>query len=84
MTLDVGYAVSSMILISVFVLTLLTQLFSKTYNPVLYWLVILSTSTAGTTMSDFMDRSLGLGLRHRLIDSGVDTGGDFCAVEMER
>ena len=35
MTLDVGYAVSSMILISVFVLTLLTQLFSKTYNPVL-------------------------------------------------
>ena len=61
MTLDVGYAVSSMILISVFVLTLLTQLFSKTYNPVLYWLVILSTSTAGTTLSDFMDRSLGLG-----------------------
>jgi len=61
MTLNVGYAVSSMILISVFVLTLLTQLFSKTYNPVLYWLVILSTSTAGTTMSDFMDRTLGLG-----------------------
>ena len=45
MTLNVGYAVSSMILISVFVLTLLGQLFSKTYNPVLYWLVILSTST---------------------------------------
>ena len=61
MTLNVGYAVSSMLLISVFVLTLLTQLFSKTYNPVLYWLVILSTSTAGTTMSDFMDRTLGLG-----------------------
>ena len=61
MTLNVGYAVSSLILISVFVLTLLTQLFSRTYNPVLYWLVILSTSTAGTTMSDFMDRSLGLG-----------------------
>ncbi|RMR35873.1 hypothetical protein ALP87_05185 [Pseudomonas syringae pv. coriandricola] len=31
------------------------------YHPVLYWLVILSTSTAGTTMSDFMDRTLGLG-----------------------
>jgi uncharacterized membrane-anchored protein len=28
---------------------------------VLYWIVILSTSTAGTTMSDFMDRTLGLG-----------------------
>ncbi|EPL09116.1 hypothetical protein [Pseudomonas sp. CF161] len=61
MTLNVGYAISSMILISVFVLTLITQLFSRTYNPVLYWIVILSTSTAGTTMSDFMDRTLELG-----------------------
>ncbi|MFJ2451841.1 hypothetical protein ACIOWK_09025 [Pseudomonas protegens] len=61
MTLNVGYAISSMILISVFLLTLITQLWSKTYNPVLYWIVILSTSTAGTTMSDFMDRTLGLG-----------------------
>ena len=61
MTLNVGYAISSMILISVFLVTLMTQLWSKTYNPVLYWIVILSTSTAGTTMSDFMDRTLGLG-----------------------
>ena len=61
MTLNVGYAISSMILLSVFLITLLTQLWSKTYNPVLYWVVILSTSTAGTTMSDFMDRTLGLG-----------------------
>ncbi|MDP4568906.1 hypothetical protein Q8O96_07590 [Pseudomonas sp. LPH60] len=61
MTLNVGYAISSMILISVFLLTLVTQLWSKTYNPVLYWIVILSTSTAGTTLSDFMDRTLGLG-----------------------
>ncbi|ROO10261.1 hypothetical protein BK673_10950 [Pseudomonas fluorescens] len=61
MTLNVGYAMSSLILISVFVLTLITQLMAKTYKPLLYWLVILSTSTAGTTMSDFMDRTLGLG-----------------------
>lgn len=61
MTLNVGYAVSSMILISVFVATLITQLISKSYNPLLYWTVILSTSTAGTTMSDYMDRTLGLG-----------------------
>jgi uncharacterized membrane-anchored protein len=52
---------SSLILIGVFVATLMTQLASKRYNPALYWLVILSTSTAGTTMSDFMDRTLGLG-----------------------
>jgi uncharacterized membrane-anchored protein len=61
MTLNVGYAISSLILISVFLITLITQLKAKTYNPMLYWIVILSTSTAGTTMSDFMDRTLGLG-----------------------
>jgi uncharacterized membrane-anchored protein len=61
MTLNVGYAISSMILISVFLITLVAQLKAKTYNPLLYWIVILSTSTAGTTMSDFMDRTLGLG-----------------------
>ncbi|MGS0738159.1 COG4705 family protein [Pseudomonas sp. GG8] len=61
MTLNVGYAISSLILISAFLITLGLQLFSKSYNPVLYWIVILSTSTAGTTMSDFMDRTLGLG-----------------------
>ena len=61
MTLKVGYAVSSMILIGIFFVTLITQLRSKKYNPLLYWTVILSTSTAGTTMSDFMDRTLRLG-----------------------
>ena len=61
MTLNVGYAVSSMILIGVFLASLVSQLMSKNYNPLLYWTVILSTSTAGTTMSDYMDRTLGLG-----------------------
>ncbi|WP_371370041.1 hypothetical protein ACA097_10070 [Pseudomonas sp. QL9] len=61
MTLDVGYAASSLILISLFLVTLFGQLATRRYNPWLYWLVILSTSTAGTTMSDFMDRTLGLG-----------------------
>lgn len=61
MTLDVGYAVSSLILISIFAVTLGIQLASKAYHPALYWTVILSTSTAGTTMSDFMDRTLELG-----------------------
>jgi len=61
MTLKVGYAVSSMILIGLFLVTLVTQLRSKRYHPSLYWTVILLTSTAGTTMSDFMDRTLGLG-----------------------
>ena len=61
MTLNVGYALSSLILVGFFLVTLGTQLVSKKYNPFLYWAVILSTSTAGTTMSDYMDRTLGLG-----------------------
>ncbi len=61
MTLNVGYAISSIILISLFLISLVTQLVSKSYNPMLYWTVILTTSTAGTTMSDFIDRTLKLG-----------------------
>ncbi len=61
MTMSVGYGVSTVILLSFFVVTLAVQLITKTYHPGVYWLVILSTSTAGTTMSDFMDRSMGLG-----------------------
>jgi uncharacterized membrane-anchored protein len=50
-----------MILISVFLVSVVAQLRAKKYIPALYWTVILSTSTAGTTMSDYMDRTLGLG-----------------------
>jgi len=61
MTLNIGYALSSLILISFFFITLVAQLGSRKHHPFLYWAVILSTSTAGTTMSDYMDRTLGLG-----------------------
>jgi uncharacterized membrane-anchored protein len=61
MTLKVGYAVSSVILISFFVVTLVAQMRAKSFHPFLYWAVIVATSTAGTTMSDYMDRTLGLG-----------------------
>ncbi len=60
-TLKIGYAVASIILISFFFVTLAIQLSTKKYIPIIYWFVILSTSTAGTTISDYMDRTLGLG-----------------------
>jgi len=60
-TMNVGYGISSAILLSFFFVTLGIQLFTKKYHPVIYWLVILATSTAGTTLSDFMDRTLGWG-----------------------
>jgi len=61
MTLHVGYAMSTVILMSLFLISLIGQLMSRRFHPLLYWTVILTTSTAGTTMSDFMDRTLGLG-----------------------
>jgi uncharacterized membrane-anchored protein len=61
MTMNIGYGTSSMILISFFIVTLIAQLRAKGYEPILYWLVIVATSTAGTTISDYMDRTLGLG-----------------------
>src|SRR5581483_1136507 len=61
MTIKVGYAISSIMLLSAFFVSLFSQLATKRYHPLLYWTVILTTSTAGTTMSDYMDRTLGLG-----------------------
>ncbi|MBW3127152.1 COG4705 family protein [Hymenobacter profundi] len=60
-TMNVGYGTSSLILIGIFLVVLVAQLAVTRYIPVLYWAVILATSTAGTTMSDYMDRTLGLG-----------------------
>jgi len=61
MTMNVGYAISSIILLSFFFVTLIVQLSTKRFHPSIYWAVILATSTAGTTISDFMDRTLELG-----------------------
>ncbi len=63
MTMNVGYAKSSLILFSAFLLSLGAQLLSRRYHPLLYWTVIFTTSAAGTTMSDSMDRTLGHGAR---------------------
>ncbi|NMO53734.1 hypothetical protein HH310_21425 [Actinoplanes sp. TBRC 11911] len=55
-TLKLGYFLTTIALLAVFVVTLVVQLRSRHYNPFFYWTVILSTSMAGTTVSDFMNR----------------------------
>ncbi|WP_405863901.1 hypothetical protein [Streptomyces sp. NBC_00005] len=55
-TLKLGYFLTTIALFLIFVVTLVVQLRSSHYNPFFYWTVILSTSMAGTTMSDFMNR----------------------------
>ncbi|GGM95727.1 COG4705 family protein [Streptomyces fuscichromogenes] len=55
-TLKLGYFLTTIALFLMFVVTLAAQLGSRRYHPFFYWTVILSTSMAGTTMSDFMNR----------------------------
>ncbi len=61
MTLNLGYAVSTLIFLAFFVATLTAQVRSTHYHPVAYWAVVVATTTVGTTTSDYFDRTLELG-----------------------
>jgi len=61
MTLGLGYAASTALFIALFAVAVLVQIRVRQFHPALYWLVILSTTTAGTTLSDFLDRTAHLG-----------------------
>ena len=61
MTLKLGYAVASLIFLTFFVVTLAAQMRARRYHPLTYWLVVVATTTVGTTTSDFIDRTLNLG-----------------------
>ncbi len=61
MSLNLGYAISSILFIGLFLVAVAAQIAVKSFHPFLYWLVVVATTTAGTTMADFADRSLGIG-----------------------
>jgi uncharacterized membrane-anchored protein len=61
MTMQLGYALSTAIFFGLFIVTVAAQVTSKSLRPFLYWFVIVATTTAGTTMADYADRSLGIG-----------------------
>jgi len=61
MTLHLGYAASTLILLTLFGITLAVQVRSRHYHPLFYWAVVVATTTVGTTTSDLLDRTLGLG-----------------------
>ncbi|HEY5299261.1 MAG TPA: hypothetical protein VIJ55_01170 [Acetobacteraceae bacterium] len=61
MSMQLGYAIASCIFIGVFVVAVAAQIAAKRFHPFLYWAVIVATTTAGTTMADYADRSLGIG-----------------------
>ena len=61
MTLNFGYLLSSIIFMACFLIALWVQVRAKRFHPFLYWTVIVTTTTVGTTMADYADRSLGVG-----------------------
>jgi uncharacterized membrane-anchored protein len=61
MTLNLGYLVGTAIFATLLVAFVAWQIRAKRFHPFLYWATIIASTTAGTTMADFADRSLGIG-----------------------
>jgi uncharacterized membrane-anchored protein len=61
MSMNLGYLVGTAIFATVFVVAVAAQIAAKRFHPFLFWAVIVATTTAGTTLADFLDRSLGIG-----------------------
>ena len=61
MTMHLGYLIGTAIFLTAFVVLVGVQIAAKKFHPVIYWAVIVASTTAGTTMADFADRSLGIG-----------------------
>jgi uncharacterized membrane-anchored protein len=61
MTLNLGYALSTIIFMACFLVAVTAQIKAKSFHRFLYWTVIVATTTVGTTLADFTDRSLGVG-----------------------
>jgi uncharacterized membrane-anchored protein len=61
MSLGLGYLVGTAIYAAFFVICLAGQIRARRFHPSLYWLTIVATTTVGTTLADFADRSLGIG-----------------------
>jgi uncharacterized membrane-anchored protein len=61
MSMNLGYLVGTGIFAAIFMLAVIAQVSAKKFHPVVYWTTIIATTTVGTTLADFADRSLGIG-----------------------
>src|SRR6267142_6700884 len=61
MSMNLGYLVGTGIFAVVFLVAVGAQIRANRFHPFLYWTVIVATTTVGTTLADFVDRSLGIG-----------------------
>jgi uncharacterized membrane-anchored protein len=61
MTMNLGYLAATAIFLAALAVLVVLQIAAKKFHPFLYWATIIASTTAGTTMADFADRSLGIG-----------------------
>ena len=61
MTMNLGYLTGTFIFAGLLVVLVIAQIAAKKFQPWLYWATIIASTTAGTTLADFADRSLGIG-----------------------
>lgn len=61
MSMNLGYLVGTAIFSALFLVAVFAQIKAKHFHPFLYWATIIATTTVGTTLADFADRSLGIG-----------------------
>ena len=61
MSMNLGYLLSTVIFAAIFIAAVMAQIAAKKFHPALYWTTIIATTTVGTTLADFADRSLGIG-----------------------
>ena len=61
MSMNLGYLVGTAIFAAIFLAAVVAQVKAKDFHPFLYWTTIIATTTVGTTLADFADRSLGIG-----------------------
>jgi uncharacterized membrane-anchored protein len=61
MTMNLGYLAGTAIFLTVLVVLVVVQIAAKKFHPLIYWATIIASTTVGTTMADFADRSLGIG-----------------------
>src|SRR5258708_40115509 len=61
MSMNLGYLEATAIFATIFAVAVIAQIKAKAFHPFLYWITIIATTTVGTTLADFADRSLGIG-----------------------
>lgn len=61
MSMKLGYLVGTAIFAALFLVAVITQIRAPRFHPFIYWTIIIATTTVGTTLADFFDRSLGIG-----------------------